>query len=433
MKQIILFVTGVCAGCAMDSKDDTWEPPSTPTLTYSSMSPTSGDWGTTITITGTNFGAMGSLQFVGATDLDDGPVVMTWSDTQVTARIPFPAVAGAITLHRIDGGSVTTTDTFTPTPTWSAGDPVTMKTVIESKLLPDGSAVLLGTVSDHDGLELVIFNSGHATTYPITGVTVSTDDRTPTAARLAVDGNGAPIVYATNATGNVITVTTSATTDTMIAGVVRAADQNGAWFTTAAGLSHLHAGTFAIDRGPITTAILDAEIASDGTLVVVTSVDAGEIFDKEAYVQVSRLAPGASTFANAEDAAGPYDDFIAAARMWMSSDGNRALVEFSTQENDETIDHPQWPASRTAAGQWAAATGLIDGQGAVVYLPSTAAELDSRDGELELVPDVNVPTMITKLPMWPGTPAGLFVTTTGALRPLVRIYDRVWFPMPPAT
>jgi hypothetical protein len=97
-----------------------------PTLT--SISPTYGSVGTTVTLTGTSFGASkvanSHVYFNGTESL--GSNIVSWSDTEIKAKVPAGATSGPVTVWTNAGGSAGKDFTVTnpvppksePTPVW---------------------------------------------------------------------------------------------------------------------------------------------------------------------------------------------------------------------------------------------------------------------------------------------------------------------------
>ena len=404
------------------------------------MSPASGPYGTTITITGTGFGAAtGSGSGSGFTDAlaftglpantASAPVIVSWSDTQIVARAPFPAAAGTIEITA--PGGTTETPVFTPDGSWTHGDSAAITTVLDARQFASTTAVL--GLDATKRTELVTFGAATAT-FPLDGIAGSTDPRTPTPARLVAANE----VLATNTQQLLIDFTVSngvlAATDTGMVGTLLAADIDGAWLQTFDGnnsqLAHVHRGTpWAIDRGPITVPkLLDAQLAADGTLVVAYSHDDGDIFDNMANVGIARLAPGASALSATEyPEQMAWDDYIASAQIRLASDGARMIVDYSTQENDQQVDVPRAPLARTATGAWSAAQGLAAGAAPLAFTATTIAALDDSTGELALVPDIGAPATTQRLPLWPASAAAL-VCDGATLRPIVQLGDQIWAP-----
>ena len=418
----------------------TTSPPPPPVVT--AMSPTSGPYGTTITITGTGFGApdtgsgsaapVDTLAFTGMpAGVAIGPVIVSWSDTQIVARAPFPAGPGTIAITSI--GGETETPVFTPEGAWTPGDSASLATVIDAQRFADTTSVLGFDATNHT--ELVTFGAAVAS-FPLDGIPASTDPRSPTHARLVAANE----VLASNTQQQLIdfTVANGALTaaNTGMTGTLLAADASGAWLQTFDGtkyqLSHALRGTaWAIDRGPIQVPkLLDAELAADGTLVVAYSHDDGDIFDNMANLGIARLAPAATALSTAEyPETMAWDDYIASARIRLAPDGARMIVDYSTQEYDQQKDVPRGALARTATGAWADAQGLAAGNGPLAFTATAIAGLDDSVGELSLVPDIGAPASAQPLSLWPAGAAAL-VSDGTTLLPVVEIGDRIWAPTP---
>jgi hypothetical protein len=410
------------------------------------MSPASGPYGATITITGHGFGAgpgagsgsaaavpVDKLEFTGVpADAAIGPVILSWTDTQIVTRAPFPTGPGTIEITAI--GGVTETPVFTPEGAWTPGDSAPLVTVLDARHFESTTSVL--GLDDTNRTELVMFGTT-AATFLLDGITGSTDPRSPTRARLVA----ADEVLASNTQQQLIDFTAAngalTATATGITGTLLAADANGAWLQTFDGtkyqLAHAQRGTaWAIDRGPIQVPqLLDAQIAGDGTLVVAYSHDDGSIFDNMANVGVARLAPAATTLASAEyPETMAWDDYIASARIRLAPDGARMIVDYSTQEYDQQHDVPHDALARTATGAWSEAQGLAAGAAPLAFTATAIAALDDSTGELALVPDIGAPATAQALSLWPAAGAAL-VSDGTTLLPLVQLGNRIWAPAPP--
>lgn len=418
----------------------TTAPPPPPVVT--AMSPTSGPYGTTITITGTGFGApetgsgsavpVDTLAFTGMpAGVALGPVIVSWSETEIVARAPFPAGPGTIAITSI--GGETETPVFTPEGAWTPGDSASLATVIDAQRFATTTSVLGFDASNHT--ELVTFGTAVAA-FSLDGIPASTDPRSPTRARLIAAGE----VLATNTQQQLIDFTVAngalAATDTGITGTLLAADANGAWLQTFDGtkyqLAHAQRGTaWAIDRGPIQVPeLLAAELAGDGTLVVAYSHDDGSIFDNMANVGIARLAPAATALSAAEyPETMAWDDYIASARIRLAPDGARMIVDYSTQEYDQQVDVPRGALARNATGAWSDAQGLAASNAPLAFTATALAALDDSAGELSLVPDIGAPASAQALPLWPAGAAAL-VSDGTTLLPVVELGDRIWAPTP---
>jgi len=409
------------------------------------MSPASGPYGTTITITGTGFGAapvadtgsgsavpVDTVEFTGMpAGVAIGPVIVSWSDTQIVARAAFPAGPGTIAITAI--GGATETPVFTPDGSWAPGDSASLTTVLDARRFDATTSVLGLDAANHT--ELVTFGAAVAT-FALDGVTASTDPRTPTRARLVAANE----VLASNTQQQLIDFTVAngalTATPTGITGTLLAADADGAWLQTFDGtkyqLAHAKRGTpWAIDRGPIQVPeLLDAQLAGDGTLVVAYSHDDGDIFDNMANLGIARLAPAATALSASEYPESiAWDDYIASAQIRLAADGARMIVDYSTQEYDQQKDVPRGALARTATGAWSDAQGLAAGRAPLAFTANAIAALDDSTGDLALVPDIGAPATTQSLPLWPAGAAAL-VSDGATLLPVVEVGDRIWAPAP---
>jgi hypothetical protein len=435
VKHLVVLGPLLVAGCLFPGSGGDDGPPPIPPPVVDSMTPATGAYGSTITITGSGFGATGTLSF----DHASSGVVQSWSDTSIIARVPFPAAAGPV--HIKTPGGETDTTTFTPDVTWAANAPAELPTVFQTTALANGGAAVLG-LGNLDRVSLVVFAGGTPTTTTLLdGISVSQDDRHPILARLVLDAQGAPVVFATNLDGNVVEFAGGTTVDSGLVGSVMAAGRDATgpyvWVLSNGNFNRARPGAhpFAIDRGPIVdVGALDTEVAADGTLVIARSVGAGTIFDYEACLGVARLAPADTGFVIGETAETmAWDDYIAAAHLQISPDGARMFATYSTQQNNENQDHSQSPVIRGASGIWSGADGILDGRRPIAYLPTATATLDDDvDGGLTLVPDIADSTTDEPLPLWPAEPAALLVDGT-TLRPLIQVNNQIWYPTPPTS
>jgi hypothetical protein len=434
MKQLIGFGLGVVmAGCVTSGGSNTVDSPPPPVVT--DLSPATGSYGTTITITGTGFTSSGSLVFAGVTnDAQGGAVVTSWTDTQIVARVPFPATAGAIAIDTSNGQAET--PVFTPDLPWTAGDSASLDTAIAAQRYGTTTDVLGMDFAKH--VQLISFGAT-TQTFMLAGVTGSTDDRKPTRARLA----GQDHAVGNDAADHLIdfTVVNGAlvATDTGLVGELLAADVNGAWLqaydpmTGDYSISHAKPGaTWTIDRGPIVTlGVIAAQITSDGTLVVAWSHPDGSIFDNMANVAVAHLAPAATALSTTEYPENTaWDDYIASIELAISPDGQRMLLAYASQENNKDFEVSHPALERATTGAWTEATGLEVSDAPIAFTTAGVAALADSADVLSIIPDITQPATTQPVPMWPAHGAAL-VTTGSALLPVIQVGERVWAPLPP--
>jgi len=123
-----------------------------PNPTITSLSPVSGGVGTTVTVTGTNFGAaQGTITFVDAI-LAPLPAVIqqgTWTNTSVKVTVPVGAETGNLTLTRADGVSVAKTFKV-PGPTITSLSPITGTVGMTVTIVGTNLGAATGTVTFND-------------------------------------------------------------------------------------------------------------------------------------------------------------------------------------------------------------------------------------------------------------------------------------------
>jgi endonuclease G len=114
---------------------DTGSGPNTPTV-ISSVSPISGTAGTTVTLSGYNFGTSPVVKFNGVT----ATASVQNGGTQITATVPISATTGAISVTSTSNGTDTSAETFT------IGNP-TSPSLTLSKTSLSGFSTTAGTAS----------------------------------------------------------------------------------------------------------------------------------------------------------------------------------------------------------------------------------------------------------------------------------------------
>jgi endonuclease G len=114
---------------------DTGSGPNTPTV-ISSVSPISGSAGTTVTISGYNFGTSPVVKFNGVT----ATASVQSGGTQITATVPVSATTGTISVSSTSNGTDTSAETFT------IGNP-TSPSLTLSKTSLSGFSTTAGTAS----------------------------------------------------------------------------------------------------------------------------------------------------------------------------------------------------------------------------------------------------------------------------------------------
>jgi hypothetical protein len=412
------------------------------------MTPDHAAYGADVTITGTGFG---DSPIVGVPGGGAAIMITSASDTEIHLRVQFPS---APCMFQIEGpGGSVVSPAFTPTTTWTPGPSLAKpETIVDAKLF--GSVFAMIGVDSGATASLALFDGTTARSIPLAGVVGSNDRRHPTPARLVSDGAGGFVIVANIATKlEVIAITggTATAVDTGITAPVIAADRDAtglyAWVqfydsTNGEQVERVRPSATAgapwvVERGPIASEyVLDAKTAADGTLVVAYGADASSFFDNMQTLAITRLAPSASAFAGEElPDAMPWDDYIASAQLTMAADGQRMIVGYSTQQNDEQTDHAAPPDLRDASGQWTYAdlvASALAGGGSFAYTATALATIAPDDTGLVLVPDLTKPAATLSVPLWPANSAALVDDGTGALRPVITLDGKIWFPSPPA-
>jgi hypothetical protein len=440
----------VLVGCAVDSKsnvDPIDAPPPAPVV--DSMTPTSGGYGTVVTITGEHFGANdGYLELVPDVSyasvqgtITDGCQLqnLAWSDTQITGTIAFPCTSGTFNVHTTAG--VATAGAFAISTTWSPGPGFDVGQLVDAHALSSSViAALYRTqyVSQLGEVGLAVFSGSAIGVYPLPGMPTPVDTG-PVFAKIVDGDDGNPVVIGTMGNGVVAMYEpagsgSAASTPSPIEGFVIAAarDTDGmyAWLSTGSGVERVRpTDAWTIDRGPIAAADapLDGAIGSDGTLwIAISEDDYSDPFDYQAYSSLQSLAPSATAF-TAIERADPtsYDDFISRSHIELSGDGVGMVVVAYCEDNGTHVESPLPVRQRTAANTWSDAPVA----NAYTYVGGTLAGVVNAD-HVELVPDMSMPSAMTQVPVDPMQAEALVVDGSGALRPLIGA-SAAYAPTPP--
>jgi IPT/TIG domain len=445
-----LLLVGLATGCIVtqDSSSTTTPPPPPPVVT--GMTPSSGPYGTAVTITGTDFGS-GSPTTESVSMIENAPspyanvpgyaddcgfFTDTWTDTQITGQIPFPC--GTAELVVGTAGGKATAGTFTPDVGWNSGPGLGIDELVESRVTSTGIAagiyrqLYAGT---DQGTGLAIFDGSGAGAYLLSGVPSTAGSDGPLDAHLVESDDHAPEVLATLADGSISAFTVDGSAvPTGLTGRVRAVarDDSGiyAWLDAGSGLERARPSTpsWTIDRGPFATAggvgdpVLDAQVAADGTLWVSFNMPNDDPFDIEGYVALQSLAPQGSAF-GAVELADPnsYDDFISQAHIVLAPDGVHMIVIATCEDDGTGVESSLTPRVRTAAQTWSDAPP-IDGLAQYAFVGTTLAAVtyDYDTRATAIVPDVTMPSATQVVPVWPIKPSGLAIDPTSqALRVFV--------------
>jgi hypothetical protein len=395
------------------------------------MTPLTGEWGTSVTITGENFGGTGGddeVEFTGSGGAGaNGFVVDTWSDSQVVGRVAFPAT-GEVEVQ--NAGGATVAGTFTTTMPWLPAGPTDDVDEFDGVVLSTGTLAVL----DHeyeliDDVALAVYSGSGTAAYELADLVGSSSDPTvPIAARVVEADDQTPEVIATDVDGNVdaytitggLMMVSTGLTGTLLA-TTRDAQGIYAWIATGSGVERVRPAAtppWTVDLGPFasTQPPVDAAIGSDGTLWVVVSEADGS---GASYVSIEQLAPAGSAF-SALERADPtsYPGTISRAHIIVGDDGIHALVE-ATADSSGTLT-PLMPDLRTAVATWSAApavTGLVQ----YAFLGSTLAAVTNDSGAktTSLQTDATMPSTAQIVPVWPMQSDGIVVDSSGAPHLLV--------------
>lgn len=302
-----------------------------------SMDPSSGPYGTVVTIKGSGLGsasrpgftlALGNQGEVTLTPKDDA--VTSWTDGEIVFRFPFPA-EGAVALEAPQGAAMA--GEFQPT--WHIAQEITQApaaSVLASISPLSGHIEML---FDTTPLSLIDVGPAGAVEHAVTA-----DNIEPSSLRLylnagknvegvAVSKDAAPVlVELQNQSDDLVAKATTiklSATEFVIAGGAQGASawmrRTGGWYRARPGASG-----WAQDKGPIADPNADGPNrasggTSDGSLMVAWSVDTGNFLDDNETAYMATLAPTATKFAAEMPASGTIDDYITGLTLTSSGDG----------------------------------------------------------------------------------------------------------------
>lgn len=302
-----------------------------------SMQPESGPYGTLVTITGSSLGTEGMAGFMltlgdGLVELtpQDQQFVVSWTDTEIVFRYPFPA-EGVISLD--SPGGTAAVGRFTPT--WH----------VARELETAPAVTALASISPEPNVIMMLFDTMPLTLLEVgpTGVVehaVSADSVEPTSLRLYLNAMGRVeavgisdeadpvIVHFANEGGDLVgTATTVKLTATEY--VVAGGSEGAAvWMKRAAGWHRARpsATGWKLDKGPIadpepSAADRAAGATSDGSLFLAHSEDASFLTDDMEAPYLARLTPAGTQFGAAVRAGAAVDDYVTTLRLTSSGDG----------------------------------------------------------------------------------------------------------------
>lgn len=303
-----------------------------------SMEPTSGPYGTLVTIKGSGLGheglpgfklLLGSEGNAFLTPENKG-MVMTWTDEEITFRFPFPS-EGAVALEGPKGDAMA--GEFTPT--WH----------IAQKLEQAPAASVIASISpqpDHiamlfDTMPLTLLDVGPE---GIVEHAVSADGVETTSLRLylnatnqveavGVSSDADPvIVHLQNQDGDLVAVPTAIKLTATEYRVAGGSEGAAVWMRRSTGWHRARpsAATWKLDKGPIADPEPNAPdhtsgASSDGSLYIAKSVDTGNFLDDMEAPYMQRLEPTASAFSGSMKAGSSVDDYITSLELKSSGDG----------------------------------------------------------------------------------------------------------------
>ncbi len=308
-------------------------------LGVSSMTPSSGPYGTEVVVQGSGFGAasgavallLGDDQSVSLSP-SSRPEVTSWTDSEIRFRVPFP-VEGAVTLEG-ESGSVSA-GSFSPT--WIPGPPSS----------PIGAVHAVASLSARAGHVAVVLDTTPPTLVQsdAAGWSTSTIDVTDVrldSLRLYLAGNEMRgfVLSSADPPEIVALATLTASGDKLLAtptGVLASADYAVAggpsggtiWFSESGQWRRARpssSGTWKIDKGPVAdpnpgAPLHAAGASSDGSLYIAWSKDTGTLLDDMAAPYMQTLSGSASTFDPAAPAGASVDDYLTSLSLEGRGDG----------------------------------------------------------------------------------------------------------------
>ena len=398
-----------------------------PPPVVASVTPGTALWGAELTIDGTNFGAVqgeSKVEFpspVGA----NGFVGDTWSDTEITGRVAFPAT-GAVSVVTAGGDSSATFTTMQP---WVPSTDLDVAALAQEIVLSTGDVVALYNEYElTNEPTLAVFTGSASGAYPLADL-VDPPDPTATAVAVVVEADDhTPEVLGTKPDGTVgaFTLSGGSVTDTAtgLTGnvIVAGRDATGlfAWIETETGIELGREGTPWTAGAPMATTYtpVAGTIAADGSLWIVVSEPGPD--GTTSFVSVEKLASGGSAFtAPVETDTMSYPGDITQATLQVASDSMQAIVTaIASGSGPATAVAPR---VRSTSGVWSAApvlTGFVQ----FAFFGTTLGALinDSSSAKTtSLVPDATMPAGAQIISVWPAQSEGFALDGSGNARPIV--------------
>ncbi len=402
-------------------------PATPPPPVVTSVTPGTGLWGAELTIDGTEFGAVqgeSKVEFpspVGA----NGFVIDTWSDTEITGRVAFPAT-GAVSVVTAGGDSSATFMTMQP---WVPSADLDVEDLAQEIVLSTGDvAALYNEYELTPEPTLAVFSGSAIGAYPLADLVDAQNPTATAVAQVFESDDHSPEVLATKPDGTVgaFTISAGSVTDTAtgltgnVIAVGRDATGLFAWIETETGIELAREGTPWTASAPMATTYppVGGTVAADGSLWIVVSEPGPD--GTTSFVSVERLALGGSAFsAPIETDTMSYPGDITQATLQVASDSMQAIVTaIASGSGPTTVVAPR---VRSTSGTWGAAptlTGFV--QFAFFGATLGAVINDSSSSKTtSLVPDATMPAGAQVISVWPAQSEGFAVDGSGHARPIV--------------
>jgi hypothetical protein len=301
-----------------------------------SLQPESGPYGTLVTISGQSLGSEGMSGFL--LTLGDGleltpqdqEFVVSWTDTEIVFRYPFPA-EGVISLD--SPGGAATVGRFVPT--WH----------IASEIESAPAATALASISPEPNRIMMLFDTMPLSLVEVgpEGVVehaVSVENVDAKSVRLYLNATGLVeavgisdevepvIVHFANEDGDLVGTATSIALEATEHVVAGGSEGAAVWMKRTAGWYRARPSDsgWELDKGPIADPEPSAPdraagASSDGSLYLAHSEDAGFLTDDMEAPYMVRLTPTGTQFEAATRAGAAVDDYVTSLRLTSSGDG----------------------------------------------------------------------------------------------------------------
>ncbi|HEY6723107.1 MAG TPA: IPT/TIG domain-containing protein [Polyangiaceae bacterium] len=306
--------------------------------TVERFTPSTGPWGTTVTIDGRDLGSASrpaSLS-VGAslTLTPDADAVERWSEAQVVFRVPFPH-EGPVTLETDEGSA--DAGSFTPSHEVAGAIGIAVDTdVLASVSLGSGGiALALGgdplSLAEFDG---AAWNEAELPSENVRPETLRLHANSAgELAAFALDTASPPELIAFSATGGEWQASPTGvlvSERTLIAG---GPDGASVWFWTNEGWQRARPtdDVWQLDKGPVadpyaSSMLPRAGATSDGALWVVRARDTGSTFNDKGAPFMRQLAPDATAFGSEFQMGNDLDDYLTS--ISVVDHGRGLLIEY---------------------------------------------------------------------------------------------------------